>query len=282
MLGHPGRGDPAHLGEDRRGRARAARRGRRARSPPPKGDADAPLQALIFDSYYDPYRGVVSSRARVQRHARVGRAAALRAGERRCTTPRRSACACRCPTPVAALGPGEVGYLIAGIKDVGEAQVGETVTTARAPGAGARGLPRPEADGVLRALPGRRRRVRRPARGAREAAAQRLVVHVRARDLGRARLRVPLRLPRPAAHGDRARAPRARVRPRRSSRPRRTSSTSRTSPTATSRSSTTRRRCRRRTTVESIEEPYVTITILTPDRVRRHADGARARRGGAR
>src|SRR5262249_38731074 len=38
------------------------------------------------------------------------------------------------PTPVASLGPGEVGYLIAGIKDVGEARVGETVTTAARPG----------------------------------------------------------------------------------------------------------------------------------------------------
>src|SRR5436309_2984633 len=39
------------------------------------------------------------------------------------------------PTPVASLGPGEVGYLIAGIKDVGQARVGETVTTAARPGA---------------------------------------------------------------------------------------------------------------------------------------------------
>ena len=96
--------------------------------------------------------------------------------------------------------------------------------------------------------PGRRRRVRRPARGAREAAAQRLVVHLRARDVGRARLRVPLRLPRPAAHGDRPRAARARVRPRRSSPPRRTSSTGvELDRRHASRSSTTRRRCRRRT-----------------------------------
>ena len=118
------------------------------------------------------------------------------------------------PTPVASLGPGEVGYLIAGIKDVGEARVGETVTDGRAPGrrcSRATAIPKPMVFCGL--YPGRRRRVRRPARGAREAAAQRLVVHVRARDVGRARLRVPVRLPRPAAHGDRARAARARVRP---------------------------------------------------------------------
>ena len=62
------------------------------------------------------------------------------------------------------LGPGEVGYLIAGIKDVGEARVGETVTEVATSGDQAtRGIPEPEADGVLRHLPDRRRRVPRPA-----------------------------------------------------------------------------------------------------------------------
>ena len=55
--------------------------------------------------------------------------------------------------PVDELGPGEVGYLIAGIKDVGEARSGETVTDAAAPGRRAPGrLPRPQADGLLRDL----------------------------------------------------------------------------------------------------------------------------------
>ena len=70
-------------------------------------------------------------------------------------------------TPMAELGPGEVGYLIAGIKDVGEARAGETVTEAGRPGRAARGLPRAQADGVLRHLPDRRRRVPGAARGAR-------------------------------------------------------------------------------------------------------------------
>ena len=66
--------------------------------------------------------------------------------------------------PVASLGPGETGYLIAGIKDVGEARSGETVTEAGRPAAAAlSGLPGPQADGVLRALPDRRRPVQRPA-----------------------------------------------------------------------------------------------------------------------
>ena len=90
------------------------------------------------------------------------------------TTSRRSACAPRSTSPVAALGPGEVGYLIAGIKDVGEARSGETVTDAARPGAeAAGGLPGPQAHGVLRAVPHRRRRLRQPAGGPREAPAQR-------------------------------------------------------------------------------------------------------------
>ena len=104
------------------------------RIPPPKGDADAPLQSLIFDSYYDPYRGVVSA-VRVFNGTLVSgarlrylQADAVRdAEEIGVRLPQ--------PTPVASLGPGEVGYLIAGIKDVGQARVGETVTTASHPAA---------------------------------------------------------------------------------------------------------------------------------------------------
>ena len=68
-----------------------------------------------------------------------------------------------------------------------------------------------EADGLRRALPGRGPRVSGTARGAGEAAAQRRLVLLRAGVVHRARLRLPLRLPGPAAHGDRAGAPGARV-----------------------------------------------------------------------
>jgi GTP-binding protein LepA len=104
-----------------------------ARIPPPKGDADAPLQALIFDSVYDAYRGVVSS-VRVF-NGTLGSGARLRYVQAKATHDAEEI-GVRLPanTPVAALGPGEVGYLIAGIKDVGQARVGETVTTVAHPG----------------------------------------------------------------------------------------------------------------------------------------------------
>jgi GTP-binding protein LepA len=97
------------------------------RIPAPQGDPEAALQALIFDSQFDQYRGVVSSvrvmngrmtsGSRLQFMQANAQHEAIEIGVRRPT-----------PTPVAELGPGEVGYLIAGIKDVAEARSGETVT----------------------------------------------------------------------------------------------------------------------------------------------------------
>jgi len=98
--------------------------------PAPEGDADLPLQALIFDSQFDQYRGVVSSVRVVNGRLLSGAGLhfmqtgadheVIEIGVRRPV-----------PTPVPELGPGEVGYLIAGIKDVGEARSGETITTER-------------------------------------------------------------------------------------------------------------------------------------------------------
>ncbi|HKY66292.1 MAG TPA: translation elongation factor 4 [Acidimicrobiales bacterium] len=102
------------------------------RVPPPTGDADAPLQALIFDSHYDAYRGVVSSVRVVNGSLATGaRLRFLQTG----ATHDADEVGVRTPSnmPVAALGPGETGYLIAGIKDVGEARSGETVTEASRP-----------------------------------------------------------------------------------------------------------------------------------------------------
>ncbi|MCL5076704.1 MAG: GTP-binding protein, partial [Actinobacteria bacterium] len=98
------------------------------RIPSPVGDPARPLKALIFDSYYDQYRGVVSSLRIVDgvlnanSKLRFMQTGAVHEAEE---------IGIRAPAqvPVASLGPGEVGYLIAGIKDVGEARSGETVTS---------------------------------------------------------------------------------------------------------------------------------------------------------
>ena len=103
-----------------------------ARISAPTGDPAAPLQALIFDSQYDAYRGVVSSiRVMNGRLVTDQKVRFMQAG----SVHQVNEIGARLPvvTPVAALGPGEVGYFIAAIKDVGEARVGETVTDAGKP-----------------------------------------------------------------------------------------------------------------------------------------------------
>ena len=99
-------------------------------TPPPVGNPDAPLQALIFDSHFDQYRGVVSS-VRVM-NGRLRSGAKIRFMQARTDREADEIGVWRPqPTPVDELGPGEVGYLIAGMKNVAEARSGETVTTAR-------------------------------------------------------------------------------------------------------------------------------------------------------
>jgi GTP-binding protein LepA len=97
------------------------------RLPPPTGDSDAPLRALVFDSYYDTYRGVVCYVRVDQGRVSTGDPVRFMAtGERAdadevgVLTPK--------AVPVAALGPGEVGYLITGVKEIDRIRVGDTVT----------------------------------------------------------------------------------------------------------------------------------------------------------
>ena len=103
-----------------------------ARIPAPTGTTESRLRALVFDSYYDQYRGVISAIRVVDGTLRSGmRIRFLQANvahdveEIGVRSP--------APTPVDALGPGEVGYVVAGVKDIGEARVGETVTDAARP-----------------------------------------------------------------------------------------------------------------------------------------------------
>jgi len=104
------------------------------RIPAPTGDPDAPLRALIFDSYYDQYRGVISSIRIVEGtlHDDV-KIRMMQAGENH----EIEEIGIRTPDMISVkqLGPGEVGFIAAGIKDVGGARSGETITEASRPAA---------------------------------------------------------------------------------------------------------------------------------------------------
>lgn len=100
--------------------------------PAPVGTADAPARAMIFDSVYDAYRGVVTyvrmidgalqPRERLQMMSTGATHEALEIGV---SSPE--------PVPTKGLGVGEVGYLITGVKDVRQSKVGDTITTHRKP-----------------------------------------------------------------------------------------------------------------------------------------------------
>ncbi|WP_371744118.1 translation elongation factor 4 [Mycobacterium sp. DL592] len=98
--------------------------------PAPTGDSDAPARAMIFDSVYDIYRGVVTyvrvvdgkitPRERIKMMSTGAHHELLEVG---IVSPE--------PKPTEGLGVGEVGYLITGVKDVRQSKVGDTVTSAR-------------------------------------------------------------------------------------------------------------------------------------------------------
>ena len=102
------------------------------RIPPPVGDPAAPLQALVFDSHFDQYRGVISSvRVMNGELLKGSKVLLMQSG----TTQDALEVGVRLPaaTPVEKLTAGEVGYLVAGVKNVSQARSGETVTTAVRP-----------------------------------------------------------------------------------------------------------------------------------------------------
>ena len=100
------------------------------RLPAPEGDRDAPLKALLVDSWYDAYLGVVVLVRVYDGELKKGmRVKMMEAGavytidQVGVSTPKK--------TPVDALGPGEIGYLTASIKEVADTQVGDTITDDR-------------------------------------------------------------------------------------------------------------------------------------------------------
>jgi GTP-binding protein LepA len=102
--------------------------------PPPKGDADAPLQALIFDSWFDPYRGVIVLARVVNGRMRKGQKIRLMSNGKvfdvesmGVMTPK--------PVELEELSAGEVGFFVANIKNVADTKVGDTITSVENPAA---------------------------------------------------------------------------------------------------------------------------------------------------
>src|ERR1700760_378391 len=124
--------------------------------PHPTGDPDAPARALIFDSVYDTYRGVVTyvrvvdgKLSKRERMLMMSNQSVHETLELGVISPE--------PVASAGLGAGEVGYVISGVKDVRQARVGDTITTAVGGATGPLGGHQPpQAEGLLRPVPGGR------------------------------------------------------------------------------------------------------------------------------
>ena len=97
------------------------------RMPPPKGDPDAPLRALIFDSWFDPYRGVIILARIIDGRIRKGQKIRLWSNGKQFEV---DGLGYQSPKPIPSneLSAGEVGFLFANIKTVSDAQIGDTIT----------------------------------------------------------------------------------------------------------------------------------------------------------
>jgi GTP-binding protein LepA len=100
--------------------------------PPPQGEAQAPLKALLFDSWFDPYQGAVILVRVFDGILRVGERIQLMSSGKIYEVSRLGVFAPR-PLAVEELGPGEVGFVMAGIKEVTEARIGDTLTNPEHP-----------------------------------------------------------------------------------------------------------------------------------------------------
>ena len=100
--------------------------------PPPKGDRDAPLKAMLVDSWYDPYLGVVILVRVMDGVIRKGQQVKFMAAG---TTHLIDRVGCMTPKieQLPELGPGEIGFITAQIKDISETRVGDTITDAKRP-----------------------------------------------------------------------------------------------------------------------------------------------------
>ena len=101
--------------------------------PAPKGDREAPLSALIFDSYYDPYKGVIVYFRVMSGKLKSGDTIKMMATGATFDTVEIGRKSAMCMEPCDVLEAGEVGYLAASIKTVSDARVGDTITLANNP-----------------------------------------------------------------------------------------------------------------------------------------------------
>src|SRR6186997_2907988 len=97
------------------------------RLPPPTGVPDAPLKALIFDSWYDPYRGVVILTRVIDGVLRPGQKIRLMITGQEFQVDQLGVFSPK-PVPVTELGVGEAGFMVANIKNVADAKIGDTIT----------------------------------------------------------------------------------------------------------------------------------------------------------
>jgi GTP-binding protein LepA len=102
------------------------------RLPPPEGDPSAPTKALIFDSWYDPYRGVIILTRVIDGALRPGQKIRLMALGQEHQIEQIGTFSPK-PLPVDSLGVGEVGFIICNIKNVADAKIGDTITDAACP-----------------------------------------------------------------------------------------------------------------------------------------------------
>jgi len=100
--------------------------------PAPTGDPDQPLKALIFDSHYDPYKGVIVYVRVIDGHIKAGSKIKMMATDKTFEVIEVGAFKPRM-TIVEELNVGDVGFIVAGIKNVGDTRVGDTVTDAKNP-----------------------------------------------------------------------------------------------------------------------------------------------------
>ena len=102
------------------------------RLPPPTGDADAPLKALLVDSWYDPYLGVMTLVRVRDGQLKKGMKIRMMATGASHVVERVGVFQPK-PNSVEALGPGEIGFINAGVKTVSDAKIGDTITDDRKP-----------------------------------------------------------------------------------------------------------------------------------------------------